>query len=189
MAAPETISILDITGKWVMNKTLSDNPDELLGLQGVGLITRKIIGVVTITQGIKHFKDENGVEHVDNDQSFAGGLASTKEERIYSNVTTEHADHLYGPMKNTSWRCPVADIEHEYLKTGWTEDTIKHGTLRTVSVSDVAKGNIKQWTADQVWGFELIEGERRYTRRIKFTGPDGEGVEIRMVHNYLGPLA
>jgi hypothetical protein len=36
----------------------------------------------------------------------------------------------------------------------------------------------------QIWGFAVIDGQRRYTRRIKFEGPQGEDVEAQVVYNY-----
>jgi hypothetical protein len=37
----------------------------------------------------------------------------------------------------------------------------------------------------QIWGFEMINGERFYTRRIAATSADGEYVLVRMVISFL----
>jgi hypothetical protein len=43
------------------------------------------------------------------------------------------------------------------------------------------------WTGQVVWGFELIDGERHYARRL--TATKGDRVEMaRLVYDYLGPV-
>jgi hypothetical protein len=39
-------------------------------------------------------------------------------------------------------------------------------------------------TVPQIWGFEDIKGERRHTRRIRFAGPKGEDITVRLVYDY-----
>ena len=41
------------------------------------------------------------------------------------------------------------------------------------------------WTAEQIWGFEKVEGERRYTRRIVVV-KDGKVEKVRIVYTFLG---
>ncbi|PYH42072.1 uncharacterized protein BP01DRAFT_326013 [Aspergillus saccharolyticus JOP 1030-1] len=42
------------------------------------------------------------------------------------------------------------------------------------------------WTAEQIWGFEVIDGERYYTRRVVVA--KGKQVELaRFVYSYVGP--
>lgn len=40
------------------------------------------------------------------------------------------------------------------------------------------------WTAEQAWGFETVEGERRYTRRIA-VAKDGKYELVRFVYTFL----
>lgn len=44
------------------------------------------------------------------------------------------------------------------------------------------------WTAEQIWGFMDIEGERRYCRNIVIRKKD-ERVNMRLVYDYQGPLS
>ncbi|RYC54577.1 hypothetical protein CHU98_g11632, partial [Xylaria longipes] len=78
MAAPATKTIGDLSGKWVLNKTLSDPTDPALALQGVGWLLRKAIGAATIHISVTQYVDDGGVTHIDIDQS-ASGLSSTRE--------------------------------------------------------------------------------------------------------------
>lgn len=37
---------------------------------------------------------------------------------------------------------------------------------------------------DQSWGVEEIDGERKYTRHVFFTGPNNEVINARLVYDY-----
>ncbi|KAL4973634.1 hypothetical protein BDW66DRAFT_101009 [Aspergillus desertorum] len=42
------------------------------------------------------------------------------------------------------------------------------------------------WTAEQIWGFEAINGERCHTRRVVVANTAGQYVLARLVYKYLG---
>ncbi|KAL1984108.1 hypothetical protein VTN96DRAFT_9608 [Rasamsonia emersonii] len=42
------------------------------------------------------------------------------------------------------------------------------------------------WTAEQIWGFEIVNGERRYTRRIAVADKNGNYQLGRMVYSFQG---
>lgn len=50
-------------------------------LQGVSWFTRKAIRFSTITLDIKQYRDDDGVEHIDIDQTATGGIKGTTENR------------------------------------------------------------------------------------------------------------
>ncbi|KAG6841944.1 hypothetical protein C0991_005124 [Blastosporella zonata] len=80
MATPASLNILDLTGTYIMNKTLSsDSTDEILRLQGVSWFKRKAISFGTLTLKLKHYK-EDGIEHIDIDQWVRNGY------HLYSNA-------------------------------------------------------------------------------------------------------
>ncbi|KAG5647600.1 hypothetical protein DXG03_008953 [Asterophora parasitica] len=187
MATPPSLTILDISGKYVMNKELSDkSTDQILTLQGVGWLKRKAITLGTVTLNVKHFKDDQGVEHVDIDQTLTGGIPGTTEKRTLTWTERENEDHLFGAVLGKSRRTKVDVLEDEFLKKNWTADTLEHGVIQSYVESNTPKSGTT-WIANQTWGVEEINGERRYTRHIKFTGPGGEDIECRLVYDYLGP--
>ncbi|KAF8917693.1 hypothetical protein CPB85DRAFT_179349 [Mucidula mucida] len=187
MSVPEGFSILDITGTFTMNKTLSDDTDEVLRLQGVGWAKRRVISYATITLYIKHYKDDEGIEHVDIDQKLTGGIPGTTENRTLIWKERHNEDHLFGPVIGKSRRVKVEELgEEEWLKTGWSEDTIEHGVIQAYAESDTAKSGTT-WIANQTWGVEVLNGERRYIRHLHFTGPGGEDIRAKLVYDYYGP--
>jgi len=187
MAAPAEMSTLDISGKFIMNKTLSDSTDDILRLQGVGWFMRKAIQVATIYLSIRHYKDDDGIERIDIQQTASGGISGTTEERHLDNEIRESEDHIFGPVRSHSKRVRLDELENEFLREGWLEDVKTHGAVWTCAMSDTPKSRTS-WTAEQTWGFEDVNGERRYTRHVNFTGPGGENIRSRLYYDYQGPL-
>jgi hypothetical protein len=188
MAAPENLSTLNVSAVYTKNKELSDDTDEILSMQGIGKFNRTAISYGTITRYVKHNKDENGVEHVVSKQTLTG-IPGTTEKRALDWTAEEHYDHLFGAIIGKSRRRNVGDIEDDFLKGGWLPDTLEHGVIATWLESDTKKSGYS-WTADEVWGFEEVKGERHFTRRVKFTEkPGGKVVHARIVYDYYSPYA
>lgn len=188
MAVPANFTILDLSGTFLLNKTLTDpRTDDILALQGVGWFTRKAISMSSITLAIKHYEDDDGVEHIDIDQTLTGGIPGTTEKRTLWWKEGKSSDHLFGHVIGKSRRIKVDELDLEFLKTGWTTDTIEHGVVQSYVESDTPKSGTV-WIANQTWGIEELGGERRYVRHVKFTGPKAEDIELRMVYDYVGPL-
>ncbi|CRK42021.1 hypothetical protein BN1723_018960, partial [Verticillium longisporum] len=125
------------------------------------------------------------VTHIDIDQTATGGVKGTKENRCLDLEFREHADWLFGSCRGQSdWRSP-AEIEDEFLKKGWlegdAESTGPQGKSHVYShVENVDNG----WTATQIWGFQEIDGQRRYARNL-VVAKDDKKVEFRLVYDYL----
>ncbi|KAK2005091.1 hypothetical protein LX36DRAFT_2560 [Colletotrichum falcatum] len=193
MAAPATKTIADLSGKWVMNKTLSDSPEPALSLQGIGWMTRKAIGLATVTLTVKQYtapasppaQGTEPVTHIDIDQVATGGLKGTSEERCLDSEFREHSDWMFGSVRGQSMWMSLDEIEDEFLKKGWLGGEAE-------AVGPAGKGYIYShvesidngWTATQVWGFQTIDGERRHARNI-LVQKGGKRVEIRLVYDWL----
>jgi hypothetical protein len=185
MAVPQDLNILDISGKFLLNKTLSDDTDAILKAQGVGWFLRKAIGAASITLDIKHYKDDDRVEHIDIVQTLTGGIPGTTELRILWWKEKEHEDAIFGSVIGKSRRVKAEELQDEYLTKGWTADTYDHGLVQSYAESNTPKSGIT-WIANQTWGMEEIKDERRYTRHLYFTPADGKVIKARMVYDYLG---
>jgi len=169
----------------LQNKTLSDNTDEVLALQGVPWWKRKIIGAATVTLDVNHYKDEEGIENIDIKQTLTGGISGefrhnlprfvftppvyfrppniawmdipdsfsiyigTTELRRLDGVEREHQDDIFGSVLGCSARTPVNELKEEWLKTGWSEDTLAHPLIYARGKSNTEKSGVT-WTAHQV---------------------------------------
>jgi hypothetical protein len=123
--------------------------DLILQKQGVSWLVRRAISWATITITVKHYKDDEGLEHIDIQQTLTGGMGGTTEERTLDWEPRTHEDNVFGAVIGKSRRIQVGDIEDEFLKQNWLPDVIKHGAIDAYAESDTPKSNMT-WTAEQV---------------------------------------
>ncbi|KAI0830723.1 hypothetical protein BC628DRAFT_1469017 [Trametes gibbosa] len=169
MAAPAEMTTRDISGKYMMNKSLSDDSDEILRLQGVSWMTRKAIAYATLYLSVNHYKDDSGVEHIDVDQTLTGGVKGTNEYRTLDWTERSSEDYVFGPVLGKSRRVSLSGVEREWLKKDWLDDSFEDGAIIfTRANSDTPKSG-KTWSTEQA-------------------RPGGEVIEIRLVYDYQGPL-
>ncbi|KAJ7604464.1 hypothetical protein FB45DRAFT_810756 [Roridomyces roridus] len=178
-----TLTSLDVSGKFTLNKKLSGDISKVLAVQGVGFITRKAVSAGKITTIMKHYKDAAGVEQLEIDSAIVGGITVAKEHRVLDGQARPTEDPLVGPIVNTMRRAQPADLAIPFLKDGWTADTLQNGVIHFEIASGPANKN--KWTMNQTCGMQEINGERRYVAHLKITSPS-EDHEIMLVYDYLG---
>ncbi|KAI1637930.1 hypothetical protein F4809DRAFT_602334 [Biscogniauxia mediterranea] len=206
MAAPANKTIGDLNGKWHLNKTLSDPVEPVLALQGVGWFIRKAVSAAGITLHVKHYlaEGDDAVPHVDITQVATGGIQGTTENRTADYEFREHSDWLFGAVRG---RCKFVTPEElaEFLETaaaeGWVDPSDRDFLARDWLPASEAEraGAFGQgkplflshvesidagWTATQVWGFQDVGGERRYTRNV-VAANKGRFVAIKMVYDWV----
>lgn len=80
--------------------------------------------------------------------------------------------------------------EEEWLvgHGGWLEDEgEKAGPAGETHVLSYVINEEAGWTATQIWGFQEVDGERRYARNIVLKKVKGEErVAMRLVYDYVG---
>ncbi|KAI5466646.1 hypothetical protein BGZ63DRAFT_3632 [Mariannaea sp. PMI_226] len=184
MAAPSEKTLLDLNGHWVLNKTLSDSSEPVLALQGIGFLTRKGINMASITLDINQYQAPpkppstatDVVYHVDITQT-ASGLKSTQENRCLDNEFRPHADWLFGKVKGKTTWVTLDEVDDEFLK----KDLLVEGEGKFIK--SYVESEDTNWVATQVWGFEIVDGLRRYSRHIVVT-KGSERAQIRLVYDY-----
>jgi len=137
------------------NHKLSDDADvdKILALQGVGWLSRKIIKTATIKLFLKHYKDDEGVEHIDIEQTVTGGISGPPEYRTL-NWTPHKLDHsFFGSIIAKSRRIPVAEVTDEYLNSDWLPDVSRDGLIQSYAEADEEK-NSHHWISDVVSSYE-----------------------------------
>ncbi|KAF7550963.1 hypothetical protein G7Z17_g5379 [Cylindrodendrum hubeiense] len=170
MAAPPEKTTHDLNGKWVMNKELSDSPEPVLSLQGINYFTRKGICLSTINIEIKQYialplppsTSTDEVTHLNTTQWST--LNSTQEDRCFDNTMRDHSDWIFGAVKGLTRWVSLEEIEDEFLKKDW----LVEGEGKTLIFS-FAESQGNGWDATQIWGFQTVNGERRYCRRALVT--------------------
>lgn len=144
-------------------------------------MTRKAIGLATITLTISHTKNADGFDQIDIDQVGTGGIKGTTENRTLNNVEKTHSDHIFGEVTGTSYWTKLSEVTDDFLKNGWLPES-QEGDVISTNVVNKKDG----WSAKQIWGFEQVNGERRYVRHA-LVEKDGKRVDTRLVYDYKGP--
>jgi len=113
---------------------------------------RSAIAFATLTLDIKHYKatedddrSKKDVERIDINQTLTGGIKGTTELRSLDWVEHSHYDHIFGNVMGKSRRVKLAEIEDEYLKTGWPEELVEEGLIESFVMSEE-----NAWVATQV---------------------------------------
>ncbi|KAI9770228.1 MAG: hypothetical protein M1840_003385 [Geoglossum simile] len=189
MAAPENVNMKALDGVWVMNKSLSDDIDGILALQGIGWLVRKAISFATVTLRIKQYEekrdDSTSVTHIDIEQTATGGIQGTTEKRTLDWTEREHSDYLFGDLFGKSrWRKleEIGGDDVEFLAEGWLDEVKETGLVESYVISEES-----EWTARQIWGFEEFDNKRYYTRHL-VVKKDKEVKKAKLVYDYMNPL-
>ncbi|KAF8140387.1 hypothetical protein EV363DRAFT_345131 [Boletus edulis] len=189
MAAPPNVTTKAMGGRFIMNKALSSDADDILRLQGVSWFKRRAISMFTLNLRVKHYTDDDGVEHIDIDQTLSGAsITGTSENRALDCHERDEYDDVFGLVTEKSRRIPVEEITDEFLKKDWTQDTIDDDIIFIDSWSAPGK-NSYTWRAVQTWGFSMVNGERRHVRHVTFTSPQKQDgpIHARLVYDYITP--
>ena len=196
MAAPPAINIKNLSGKYVMNKTISDDTDPMLALQGLSWFTRKAISLATVVLTVDEYV-KTGVYHIDIN-SVAAGFASTQEDRILNWTENDHSDRIFGTVKGRSRIFQLQNFEMQGAGPPDDARFLKAETLKDMKTPtrflDDESGHIQSWavsqgggwTAEQVWGFEEVDGKRYYARRVVVRKGD-QVQRVRLIYDYKGP--
>jgi len=134
--------------------------------------------------------EQTPVTHIDIQQIVTGGLKGTREQRCLDSQFREHSDWLFGHVQGKSKFINLDEVDDEFLKSGWDADATEEGggpegkerkkhILSYVENLDPSGG----WTATQIWGFQVVDGNRHYVRKV-VVQKDDQRAEFRLVYDY-----
>jgi hypothetical protein len=125
---------------------------------------------------------KDAVVYMDID-TVLSGLKGTQEERHLDGSDQPHEDWLFGKVvaqsrfvDNAALQGAVKEAWGAFGSEGWIDEGVY--ILSTVQKVD------KSWNASQVWGFMMIEGERRYCRKNRIVAGD-KSAEINFVFDWV----
>ncbi|KAH8695656.1 hypothetical protein BGW36DRAFT_398820 [Talaromyces proteolyticus] len=144
-------------------------------------------------------------------QYTTSGLPGINESRILDWSSSSQENHILGKSdvrarfiqgkRNSEGNIlPDLDlqipVEHEMVKKFLIGEVLEDGTPcegflvenpqeEGIWVQLYACSHKAGWTAEQVWGFEMINQERRYTRRLVVANRDGKFQLARLVYNFI----
>ncbi|KAL2811832.1 hypothetical protein BDW59DRAFT_155437 [Aspergillus cavernicola] len=206
MAIPTDITLKTLKGSWTLDKAISDDSDSILRLQGVGWLTRKAIGAATLTLNFTS-SVESSVVHLTMGQTITGGIAGSTEERIMDWVERERSNHIYGDVLSRSQliqgvkeddgavrpeltlqsKTQPAAIEQEitnFLRGGTPYlSQVENDDYTDLYIHDFGRNEKSGWTAEQVWGIEVINSQSYLTRRVAVVREDAYEL-ARLVYKF-----
>ncbi|ORY67417.1 uncharacterized protein BCR38DRAFT_426986 [Pseudomassariella vexata] len=176
MAAPSEITVRNLSGSWKSNARLTDDPTAAMELQGVSWLVRKVIARAEINLAITQTTDAStGVSHIATVQKTLGRVMEADFVLDWQERGQVHA--VFGQQDVKSRFCDVEQIEETFLREGW-----EPGLQEVVEVIVEGSG----CTAWQVWGFEVIDGERHHVRRSLVAKGEKQQM-IKMVYDWDEP--
>jgi hypothetical protein len=164
-------------------------------------LTRKAIGLTTITQNLKQSpttgEDGQPTTQIIVEQTATGGVKGSTEKRTLDWQYRGHTDWLFGTLQGRSRYNTlkavleeskdqgVVEEDAKYLAEGWLKETEEGEIVESFVDNEGAK-----WTGWQIWGFAEINGERKLTRRFAIRRKDEDQVvRVRLIYDWAGEAA
>ncbi|KAJ4987912.1 hypothetical protein SVAN01_06642 [Stagonosporopsis vannaccii] len=181
MAAPPSTTLQSLSGKYTLNKSCSDDFSKVLALQGVGALIRKAATAASIHLTIS----QPSPDKIKMAQSVtAGKIPGTTEDYTLDWEWRSNEDSFFGTVEGRSRWVSVDEGRKAGIVEGegeWIE-----GDSEGMLVQAEGRKPGGEWEAAHLWGFEIVEGERRHTRRVLVKNNKGEELRVRMVYDYVG---
>ena len=147
--------------------------------------------MATITMRVVESTDDNGTTHIRVEQMATGGIKGETEIRKLDWSAVPHISGVFGETSNRSrWTGVGSRAEsggggplHPWLTEGWLkEDTSGDSNDQ---IQNWVMNEKNGWTAEQIWGFAMLEGKRYQVRKFLVKRGEQE-VKARMVYDWKG---
>jgi hypothetical protein len=155
------------------NKTLSDSFDRAFVFQGIPWIIRKVVSITTLSLKVAHEIDESGAKTLVFTQAASvaiAGLSEEKEVRFLDGRETFHSSALFG---TSSARSRLVNLSTATGNNGkpldplLTRNFLQEGEPGgDNNLFDLIVHQTKGWVMEQIWGFGIVDDERRLTRKM-----------------------
>lgn len=182
MAAPPAVALQSLSGNWQLNKSCSDDFSKVLALQGVNILLRK-----TATAAAIHLRiTQPDSQHINMAQSVTSGkIAGTTEEYTLDWEWRTNQDSFFGEIAGRSRWVSVEEGRETEVVGGGEGEWIE-GDSEGKLIEAEGRKEDGEWRAHHLWGFEVVDGERRHTRRVFVRNQKGEELRVRMVYDFVG---
>ena len=181
MAAPKEATVLNVTGRWLLNRTLSDSTEASFALQGIPWIVRKVINFASLELQYVKLPPAPGstATRFGFKQTVSPGGFNTSNEYIMDGEKRTDTVPIFGEI---SARCSY--IGHNDVAK--QVEGFASADADQLAILEITNSEAMGWSASTAWVFEALEGERRLVKHNTTT--KGDKVEkARMVFDYLGP--
>ncbi|KAL9067205.1 MAG: hypothetical protein Q9157_006881 [Trypethelium eluteriae] len=137
---------------------------------------------------VKVTTGESGVVTIDIDQR--AGPKSTNEKRNTDYQWRDHYDLLFGNVKGRTRLIKWDEVDDEELRKAWGQgEGDMHGWKKFPEDQELLHSHVEStdsdWIADQVWGFDEIDGEKRHVRITVIRKGDAH-TSGKLVYDFVG---
>lgn len=182
MAAPTNITLQSLSGKYKLNKSCSDDFGKVLALQGVNTLIRKAATAASVHLTIS----QPSLNEIKMAQSVtAGKIPGTTEDYTLDWEWRSNEDSFFGTIEGRS-RWVSVDQGRESNIVGEGEGEWIEGDSSGKLIQAEGRKPDGEWEAAHLWGFEIVDGERRHTRRVLVKNDQGQELRVRMVYDFTG---
>lgn len=140
---------------------------------------------------VVEWSDDDGTTHIHIEQTATGGIKGETEIRKLDWSAVPHNSGIFGETSSRSrWTGVGSRVEsggggslHPWLTEGWLkEDTSGDGNdyIQNWVVNEKIG-----WTAEQIWGFAVLDGQRYQVRKFLVKNKEQEA-KARMVYDWKG---
>jgi len=168
----------------LQNKALSESFEPAFVFQGIPWMIRKLVSIVTLSLKVAHgTDDESGTKTLVFTQAASvaiAGLSEEKEIRYLDGRETFHSSALFGTSSARSRLVNLSTAtgnDGKPLDPKMTRDLLPEGDSNLL---DLIVHQTKGWVMEQLWGFSVVNDERRLTRKMKIT----KGKEVAYITAY-----
>jgi hypothetical protein len=182
MAAPPNVTLQSLSGKYTLNKSCSDDFSKVLALQGVNLLVREAATAASVHLSIS----QPSLNEIKMAQSVtAGKIPGTTEVYTLDWEWRSNEDSFFGTVDGRSRWVNVEEGRKSGIVEQGEGDWIEGDSEEKLIQAEGKKPN-GEWEAAHLWGFEIVNGERRHTRRVLVKNNKDEKLKVRMVYDYVG---
>ena len=175
-AAKKTLH--NLSGKWKLNKSISDDITQVLAIQGTNVLLRKAIATASVTLDITQpHENEYSIKQTATSASIPG----TTEQYSLDFQWRDNKDPFFGDVRGRSKWIDAEEVKEKYSDLGSGLEPEEDGKF---ILAEGGKPD-ETWSAFRIWGFEEIDGQRRYVQRVKVWNKGGEEVRVNMVYDYV----
>ena len=137
--------------------------------------------------------DDEGIVHIRIEQTATGGIKGETEIRKLDWSEVPHSSGVFGDMNNRSrWVDLSGSAESgaggslsPWLTEGWLEEST--GSDGQDHIQNWVVNGKNGWTAEQIWGFAIVDGKRYHVRKFLVKKEDQEA-RARMVYDWRGKI-
>ncbi|TLS21195.1 uncharacterized protein PpBr36_10639 [Pyricularia pennisetigena] len=166
-----------MNGTWLLNKQLSDDLDPTFAAQGVPFILRKMLKFAGVRIDMTEDLEASPAPTIHFKQIVSPGGFHTEEDYVLDAQYREGTVPIFGTISVQARFLPMSKLDDEGLRT-----QLEEGGTGDVVIEEKTTSKLG-WECRGIWGFEKIDGERRFVR-TNFTKKGGEQVTAKLVYDF-----